>query len=121
MHLTFTESSSSVVSWATQRCTRESLAARVTEHRVISSPHRLRYVRAAASKTAGTEWRSRIASISANRQDTTCRRGTRCSYSAPKMFLINQLEIKHLICQIISECIFIFKLRQTKPHFTIKI
>ena len=68
--LTSSESPSSDVSWSTQHWTRESLAARAMEHPAVSSPHRLRYVRAAASRTAGTQWSSKTAPISAIRLDT---------------------------------------------------
>lgn len=75
--LTLTESSSRTVRWSTQVWTSSSLAARATEHQLVSSAHRLRYVRAAASRTVGPEWRSKTAPISATRADTAWRGKTR--------------------------------------------
>lgn len=70
VYLTLSESSSRTVRRSAQVWTRESLAARAVAHQVVSSPHRARYVRAAASRTAGPEWRSKTAPISAIRLDT---------------------------------------------------
>lgn len=68
--LTTKELVSRSLRWSTQPWTMESLTGRPMEPQVVSSPHRLRNVRDAASRTAASEYTSRTARISANSLET---------------------------------------------------
>lgn len=72
---TLSESFNRSDSCSTQPWTRESLAALAIEHHAVSSPHRLRNVRAAASRTPELEWNSKTVLISAIKVDNAWGRG----------------------------------------------